>query len=94
MTIKDDQILDQLKSIEQRLINIEAKLTSKINLYCPGCKTLNEILHDFRTTMESIRLVKQDCKLSDILSKVESIEKVVLESRADELRRRYDEAWK
>lgn len=75
--------IEKLTEIEAKLDNIRVLLIGKSNLYCPGCKTFNDILCSINGILNNIALLKESYKVDDVISRLDRIEKAIISSREE-----------
>lgn len=81
----NNDILERLDKIYKVLQSIQIELHKKKNLFCPGCRTLNDTMDSMERVIRNIDHIRDDNKVNTILEKVDKIEKIVVGSRIDYL---------
>ena len=89
-----EAVLQKLMDIEKILNKIRSGVINKTNLYYPEYRTLKDLLETIDGMLSDISAMKNSYKIDYILEKLDSIEKLTVTSRVDDLRRACDEITK
>lgn len=82
----NSEILGQLRVISDKLSDIQSELKSKQNLYCPGCRTLQDVLNEIAITIGFVDETVEQDKIDQILEISKELQRIAIEARAEELR--------
>lgn len=84
----NNDILERLDRIYEILQSVQIELHKKKNLFCPGCRTLNDTMDSMERVIRNIDHIRDDNKVNTILEKVDKLEKIIVSSRIEDLQSR------